>query len=247
MAWNEEQIAQHIKAASLLGKIKDEAFDLMGHNPNVSEYEVQQFVMSMFSDHGLVLEGKLSKVIVAFGGNTRFCHYFPSKSKARRLKGNTLIMLDIYGRLKKRGAPYADITWMAYKGSRIPKEVESAFKCVVDARDTALKVMKLGLAYGRLPRGDEIDSIAQGVLTVGGYEKGIEHAIGHPLGTCSAHGKAKGIDHDNFCNLESNLGYTIEPGLYFKNFGVRSEIDFYITRNKELVVTTGLQKKIVKI
>jgi len=43
------------------------------------------------------------------------------------------------------------------------------------------------------------------------------------------------------------IGYTIEPGLYFKNFGIRSEVDFYINAKNQLIITSELQTKLKMI
>ena len=42
------------------------------------------------------------------------------------------------------------------------------------------------------------------------------------------------------------IGLTVEPGIYLPEFGVRSEIDIYITE-KGAKVTTPVQKSIVII
>ena len=58
----------------------------------------------------------------------------------------------------------------------------------------------------------------------------------------------KGIKKSNNSPILVNQGYTIEPGIYIKGeFGVRSEIDFYIDKSGKVVVTTGLEKNIIRL
>ena len=74
------------------------------------------------------------------------------------------------------------------------------------------------------------------------------HNTGHSLGMSKAHGRNGRLGHKYNKDLIRNMGYTIEPGIYFKNkFGIRSEIDFYISSNMKLVITTDVQKNILKI
>ena len=82
-----------------------------------------------------------------------------------------------------------------------------------------------------------------------GFEENIQHSLGHSLGIKEDHGpKPDWLYAENYFELAKNLGYTIEPGIYFSNkFGIRSEIDFYISADNELILTTDLQKEIVLI
>ena len=80
---------------------------------------------------------------------------------------------------------------------------------------------------GREVRGFEADRAARKVLIDAGYEDAILHRTGHSLGE-NVHGNGAHLDdyetHDER-RLLPGSGFTIEPGLYFKDFGVRTEIN----------------------
>tara|TARA_Y100000310_G_scaffold38072_1_gene35685 strand:- start:1244 stop:1960 length:717 start_codon:yes stop_codon:yes gene_type:complete len=237
--WTKTQIKQHTKVAKLLYKIKDAAFKYI--HQGVSEYEVQQFILKQFKRYGLKTDR--DKPIVAFKQNTGLVHYFPKK-KSKRLQKNSMILIDIWARLKQ-GGPYADITWMAYYGKPTKKEQE-IFNIVIKARNKALSHLKKQVTKGKIPTGYTINKIAKDVIDSYGYLKNFDHFTGHSLGNYSPHGNRAGLRPSNKKKL-LNMGYTIEPGIYLKNkFGARSEINVYLQKRK-VILTTPMQKKLVKI
>lgn len=133
--WTPKQFKQHKRAAFLLDKIKDEAFNFITNRMRlplqlplgppslklrrarkgergVSEWQAHKFILSRYKKYGLTVAK--SQTIVAFGKNTQHIHYYPSKREPRTVRAGDLIMIDIWARLKEPGAPYADITWMGY-------------------------------------------------------------------------------------------------------------------------------------
>jgi len=132
MQWNQKKINNHIKAAKLLNKIKDEVLKYIAENYNITEYEVQQFILKQFKLYKLKTDN--IPPIVAFRQNTSFVHYFPSQY-SKKITHNSLIMIDIWARLNQEDSPFADITWMAYKGKRAPDKIKKVFNNVVEARD----------------------------------------------------------------------------------------------------------------
>ncbi|MEZ4536810.1 MAG: M24 family metallopeptidase [Cyanobacteriota/Melainabacteria group bacterium] len=75
------------------------------------------------------------------------------------------------------------------------------------------------------------------------------HRTGHSIGE-EVHGNGANID-----NLETrderallpNTGFSIEPGVYLPEFGVRSEIDVYIDENSVTVAGQPIQESIIPI
>lgn len=243
--WNNKKINEHKKAAKALLKIKDSTFDYICENRTISEYDVQQFIKNKFVEFNL--KSNRQSPIVAFTGNTSFVHYF-ANPRSKKFKPRTLIMLDIWARLNKKGAPFADITWMAYYGKKIPKEVLKIFNIVARARNKAVNFIRYNLKNNIITTGKEIDNVVRDVIKKAGYGKNFLHNTGHSLGFTRPHGRNGRIWPKNNKPLLKNVAYTIEPGIYIKNkFGVRSEIDFYITKNSKIVITTDVQKSIYKI
>jgi len=185
--------------------------------------------------------------IVAFNEHSAVPHYAIGKQPAV-LKPNTLILIDIWARSKKKNYPYADITWMGYYGKTLPKKIQRAFDTVLKSRDAALGFIKNNLKKGILPEGRVVNEKANAIIRKAGYGKYILHSTGHSIGFRSPHGADKNINKKGDGPLKQNLGYTIEPGIYIPGeFGIRSEIDFYIDKKMKLHITTGLQKKMVFI
>jgi Xaa-Pro aminopeptidase len=143
---------------------------------------------------------------------------------------------------------YADITWVAFTGRDIPAEVTRAFDTIVRARDAAIALAQRATRAGEDLRGWQVDRAARGVLEAGGYAKEIWHRTGHSLGE-EIHGNGANMDdyetHDDRRVL-AGTGFTIEPGLYFDTFGVRTEIDV-VVKERDAVVTGPRQERLLPL
>jgi Xaa-Pro aminopeptidase len=124
---------------------------------------------------------------------------------------------------------FADITWVGFTGRRVPDEVADAFRAAAGARDAAAALVQDAAQTGRDLRGWEVDRTARNVLEDAGYGAAILHRTGHSLGE-NVHGNGVHLDdyetHDDR-RVIAGTGFTIEPGLYFETFGVRTEINMY--------------------
>jgi len=244
MTWNKKQIKQHKQAADILNEIIYEVAEYIKSNPDTTDVAVRQFIKKQYKKYHLISDKQ--KSIVAFGKNTSQVHYYAEEP--RKLKEGNLIMIDIWARLAEIGAPFADITWMMYYGRTPSKQQASAFRAVAEARDRAIKYLQSNLKNKIVPTGKEIDAEARNYLAKHGHGDKFLHGTGHSLGFVSPHGRRTRINRRGKQSLPLNTGYTIEPGIYFKNkLGIRSEIDFYIDENYKLITTTICQKQIIKI
>jgi Xaa-Pro aminopeptidase len=279
MPWTKKQIEYHKEAARRLDKIISEAFlyiakskktkrrpllarpagGILPPKGDVSEYEVAEFMKKRIKEEGMTIHD--DQVIVAFGGNTRYVHYFPSQY-CRRIKNGELVMIDAWAALKKPGAPYADITRMGiYQAGTSKKPVcrqgresgtrERYYDLLISAQDKVLDFLRQRLRGKNLPTGQEVDQVAREFLAEKMNLPGdkinsvFRHTLGHSLGLGGPHGRQKGFRTRNPKPIVPGLGYTIEPGLYFKNkFGLRSEIDVFIDMEYNLQVTTTRYKKL---
>ncbi|MFA6463497.1 MAG: M24 family metallopeptidase [Candidatus Paceibacterota bacterium] len=261
--WSKIQIQNHILAAKKLGLIKDEVALFIKSNKNIYEKDVVDLIKRSYKKHELINDSKKEFGIVAFGKNTKEVHYFPSSTSNSKLKTNNLILLDIWARLDKPNAPYADMTWMFYFSPRsgqgeIPDEIQNKWKILSQARDEAIGYIEKEIAQNKLPanhglshqamtgwpRGLDIDRISHDVIGKAGFGESIQHTIGHSLGFKSPHGDLPGINWREYSPILKNVGYTIEPGMYFEKYGMRTEIDFYITEQNKVVITTPIQTEI---
>jgi Xaa-Pro aminopeptidase len=248
-----EEIEKHKIAAEKLELIKNRAFDFIKRNVGrISEYDVENFILSEFKRENLFTQGpnvgKNPCQIVATNENTAFVHYFPEKKNAKIIKKNSLILIDIWAKLNEERAPFADISWMGYCGKVIPKEIRKAFMRVIGARNFTVNFIKRCLKNREFPGTRDVEMTTRNYFRKFGLEKFFLHRTGHGLGFRNCHGKYFRFDKKSKARIKPNIPFTIEPGLYFKNkFGIRSEINCYVTENYKLIITTKIQKEIVKI
>jgi len=134
---------------------------------------------------------------------------------------------------------------MGYTGRIVPERFRKAFAAVAAARDAAVRLVQDAIAADRELRGWEVDRAASSVLREAGYGAHILHRTGHSLGE-SVHGNGVNIDdyetHDDR-RLLPGTGFTIEPGVYFNDFGVRTEINMVVA-TREATVTGPVQTEI---
>ena len=247
--WSEAQIATHRRASESLYRIKDQAFDAvrtrLKGGVSTTEYDIQQLMVGWFKDEGLIAE---SAPCVSAQENAGDPHYLASAAKHRIIRPNELVLLDLWGKLKEPGAVYADITWIGFAGNDVPAEMTKAFETICAARDAAVTVIQDAAKAGRDVRGFEADRASRKVMIDAGYGSAILHRTGHSLGE-EVHGNGAHLDdyetHDER-RLLPGSGFTIEPGLYFHNFGVRTEINMVWTA-KGPEVTGERQKNIVTL
>ena len=226
--WSAEAIQSHYQAAEKLYRVKDRAFEAAAARIRdrvpTTEYDLQQLMWTWFAEEGLISDSAPNVSAQENAGNP---HYLPSERHSRPIGRDELLLLDLWGKLDTPGAVFADITWIGFTGAKVPDEMGKAFAVVRDARDTAVQVVEDAARAGREVRGFELDRAARQVIEAAGYGKYILHRTGHSLGE-TVHGNGAHLDdyetHDER-RLLPGTGFTIEPGVYFDRFGVRTEIN----------------------
>jgi Xaa-Pro dipeptidase len=247
--WNEPEIATHIEASEKLHRIKDRAFDAIAARVRdevpTSEFDIQELMAAWFQAEGLVTDSPPNVSVNENAGNP---HYLPTADVARPIRAGDLVLLDLWGKLANEGSVFADITWVGYTGRQVPPRFAEAFDAVRRARDQAIALVKERTLAGRDVRGWEVDRAASAVLRGGGYGAQILHRTGHSLGQ-SVHGTGVNMDdyetHDDR-RLLPGTGFTIEPGVYFQDFGVRTEINM-IVYVRDARVTGPVQAEILPL
>lgn len=246
VGWTKKQISQYKTAADLLCKIMEQTFDFIRQNPTVTEYDVQQFIQSKYKQYGMVED--VDPPIVAFRESTANVHYFPEEATALTLTYNTLIMIDIWARLNESGAPFADITWMAWHGGEVPAEIQKGFDIILKSRDVGMDFIRNKLTANETIWNKDLGKATEEVTLSSDIQDLIPHAYGHSLGTTSCHGNLGVIHGKSETSLLKQVGYTMEPGIYIDGkYGFRSEIDFYVTENGNLEITTKVQRKLERV
>jgi Xaa-Pro aminopeptidase len=247
--WSPTQYAQHMRASDALYRIKDRAFDTvrraLQHREPITEYDLQQEMVQWFDDEGLVSD---SAPDVAFGANAGNPHYLPSREHAAVIGSDQVLLLDLWGKVREPGAVFADITWVGFTSARVSDEAARAFDAIVRARDAAAALVEESALTGRELHGWEVDRAARDVLERSGYGAHVLHRTGHSLGE-TVHGNGVHLDdyetHDDR-RILPGTGFTIEPGLYFDTFGVRTEINVF-RRERDAVVSGPRQMALVAL
>jgi len=247
--WDDETTATHRQASEKLYRIKDRAFEetarRLRNNVENTEFDIQQLMVGWFRDEGLLSTDEPN---VSAGENSGNPHYLPTSTSHRAIRAGEILLLDLWGKLNRPGAVFADITWMGFTGRSVPERFARAFSAIRDARDAGIELVQQSMRAGRELRGWEVDRAASQVLKDRGYSDAILHRTGHSLGE-SVHGNGVNMDdyetHDDR-RLLPGTGFTIEPGVYFDDFGVRTEINMTVSA-RDAAVTGPLQREILPL
>jgi Xaa-Pro dipeptidase len=247
--WSEEQWQSHLAAGKVVHESVRTAFafirDAVRAGREIGEFDVQQEMVRVFEANGLSTD---EPPCVAVNANSADPHYSPSREKSQPIHSGDLVLIDVWGKQNKPGAVYFDITWTGYVGDKVPKHYTKVFNVVSEARDAAIHLIQNSLQAGRLLHGYEVDDAAREVIDRKGYGTFFVHRTGHSIGE-DVHGN--GANMDNFETHDERriiprTCFSIEPGIYLHDFGIRSEVNVF-TGAREARVTGEIQTEIVPI
>lgn len=247
--WTPAQKALHDRAARDTLLAKDEAFALikerLAAGLPVKESEVQGFIQSRFDARGLLTD---HPCIVAVNEHASDPHFETAAGpRDKEIRKGDLVLIDLWAKVAGNpDAVYYDATWMAYCGPTVPPRVVEVWEAVKGGRDAAIAFVEKSVAEGRAIRGAEVDDVARGFIEARGFGANFLHRTGHSIGA-EVHGNGANID-----NLETRdertlipgLCFSIEPGVYLPEFGIRSEIDMYIGEGTA-EVTGDIQRELL--
>ncbi|MBI4476915.1 MAG: aminopeptidase P family protein [Acidobacteria bacterium] len=247
--WTDQQLESHVLASTRLYAIKDRAFETIAERLRkgvaTTELDIQQLMTAWLAETGLVTD---SPPVVAAQEDAGSPHYSPDDRHNRRIARDEVMLLDLWGKLQDHGSVFADITWVGYTGSKVPEQYARPFSVICAARDAAIELVRNAACEKRDLCGWEVDRRARGVIEAAGLGEYFIHRTGHSLGE-AVHGNGVHMDdyetHDDR-RLLPGTGFTIEPGVYFDSFGVRTEINMYYGAG-EALVTGAAQTEIVAL
>jgi Xaa-Pro aminopeptidase len=245
--WTAEGLASHRRAVDAISGIVLDAFAQIGDGlaRGVSEHDVHEYIMGRFASAGLVTD---HGPVVAANGHASDPHFAPTPEASVRFAPGDWVLIDLWAKEAKAHSVYADITWTAFVGDRVPADRQSVFDVVTGGRDAATEFLAGRLASGQNAQGWEVDDVARRFIGDAGFGDYFVHRLGHSLGR-QVHAGGVNLDsletHDTRSFLP-RLGFTIEPGVYLPAFGVRSEIDLYVGP-AGLEITTPVQREVVLI
>jgi Xaa-Pro dipeptidase len=249
--WTPEQKALHDRAARDTLLAKDEAFALIKERLRsampVTEHEVQQFIQARFDARGLTTH---HPCIVAVNDHASDPHFETGPGPGNReIKKGDLVLIDLWAKVANDPrAVYYDATWMAFCGLDVPARVTEVWEAVKGARDAAVEFVMKAVTSRRTIHGYEVDDVCRGYIEQRGFGPYFLHRTGHSIGY-EVHGNGVNID-----NLETRdqrkivagVCFSIEPGIYLPEFGVRSEIDMYV--GEEAAEVTGdIQRELLRL
>jgi Xaa-Pro aminopeptidase len=234
-------IESHRRAAVALWDIVAEVWQRlrkqMRSDAPLWETTVQGWIMEMFEELGLTTH---SPPIVAAGRNSADPHYSPETGGAGRgaaLVAGQVLQLDLWAKAKTPDSVYADISWVGVLDTRIPRKAADVFAAVAEARDLAVDYIGKSLAAGRSVSGQEVDREVRAFLEASGYGANLRHRTGHGIDQ-EVHGFGVNLDSVEFPDrrllLEGSC-FSVEPGVYLDEFGMRTEINVYISGSKPVV------------
>lgn len=250
-AYDEEAYNLQLLACEKTLKIKDEAFALIKKDilekGQSDEYRIQKFICDRFHKEGMVYD---DPAIVAVSKNASNPHYGPSENIHSPIYKGDVVLIDMWAKMDHKNAVYADITWMGYVGEEIPKVVEERFSILRNAVDSAFKFLEDNLPNRRV-EGWEVDDVSRDVVTKAGFGEFFTHRTGHNISVdVSPHGP--GVNIDNYESHDTrkiipHISFSLEPGIYAPDFGMRVETDIYIDSNYKPHMVAGRQEKVIAI
>jgi Xaa-Pro aminopeptidase len=186
--------------------------------------------------------------IAAVQPNNGNPHYEPQAGNSRPIRAGDLLMLDMWAKCDRPGTVYYDITWVGYLGARVPEAYAKIFKIVRQARDRAIATVREGVARGKSIHGWEVDQAAREVIRKAGYAKYFVHRTGHSIGQ-EVHGNGANMDSletRDDRRIVPRTCFSVEPGIYMPEFGMRSEVNVYVGE-REARVTGAIQEEILPL
>ena len=249
--WDDDQVASHFAAA----KVTDAAFGVAWHfiadeiksKGRTSEVAVQDRIMAHFAANGCTT---YSPPIVGVGPHSGDPHFETSVKTDTAIVPGSFVLIDLWCKLDKPRSVYSDHTRCGFVGDTVPEQYVKIFEIVAAARDASIAVVNDAFAVGRPLMGYEVDHAARGVIERAGYGDQFTHRTGHNIGQ-EVHGNGAhmdGLETKEDRRVIRSTCFSVEPGIYLPEFGVRSEINVFVDKDGKVHVTGGeLQREIVKV
>jgi Xaa-Pro aminopeptidase len=242
--WDDEQWAMHLEAARHTRSAYEVAFafiaDRVRGKGSVREMEVQKCIMDHFAAHGLVAD---HPPICAVGPHSGDPHYEPGPATDTSIRQGDFVLIDLWAKLDKARSVYSDLTWTAFVGPQVPPRYEEIFQIVARARDAAIaRVRDAFASMDKVPlQGWQVDQAARAVIDQAGYGAYFCHRTGHSIGQ-ETHGNGAnmdGLETREERRVLPRTCFSIEPGIYLPEFGVRSEVNVFVDAQRTVHVTGG--------
>ena len=240
---SEAQLNAHLAASEVTNQAFEIAWrfiaDEIRRHGGVEELAIQQVILQHFSDHGMITN---HPPIVAVNENGGDPHYQTGTGNNTAVSADCFVLIDQWARQDHEDGIYSDLTRCGYTGTEIPAHYAEVFRIVAAGRDAGIECVRSGLAAGEILEGWQVDDAVRDVIVASGYGEAFCHRTGHSLGR-ETHGNGTHIDnletHETRRILPRTL-FTIEPGVYLPEFGIRSEVNVFVHSDNSVQVTGGI-------
>jgi Xaa-Pro dipeptidase len=249
--WDDEQWQMHLEAARVTDAAYGVAWKLIAERTrgggSVLETEVQQAILDHFGANNVTT---YSPPIVAANAHSGDPHFETSPENDAPIRAGDFVLIDLWGKLDKPRAVYSDLTRVGFVGSQVPEKYERIFQIVASARDAAIARVRARYAADEEIWGWEVDEAARDVIEKAGYGQYFIHRTGHSIGQ-ETHGNGANMDdletHEERLVMRRTC-FSIEPGIYLPDFGIRSEVNVFIDSAGQVHVTGGeLQRSVLAV
>ena len=249
--WEPGVLDVHLDDCRQVAQIKDNAFALIADHlrrgDSITEYDVQQFIMQQFEQAGLFTP---YPPIVGVNGHSGDPHYSPEADNYAAIHKGDWILIDLWAKQPGYNHVFADMTWVGIAGPAATAKQQEVFTIVAEARDKVIDFLQTKTHQGQAIEGWQVDDVARQHISQAGYGPYFFHRTGHSLGPGDhVHGTGVNIDnletHDTR-HLIPGIGFSVEPGIYLPEFGVRLEINVFMDASGPQV-TTPIQKEIITL
>ncbi|MEO6828711.1 MAG: M24 family metallopeptidase [Acidobacteriaceae bacterium] len=244
----EDQIASHYDAQRALDAILAESFREIGRRARgvgATEFAMVAWLREAMTREDLVWD---SGPNVSVNRNSSDSHYEPTAESTLAILPGDFVLIDIWARKNVPESVFYDITWTGVVGRQPSAQEREIFDTVAAARDAAIQAVEQAFAARQPIAGWQADDAARDVIRATGFGEYFTHRTGHSIAT-EIHGNGANLDnfetHDERLLLP-NTCFSVEPGIYLPEFGVRSEVDM-MTRPGEARVTGRVQRELVRI
>jgi Xaa-Pro aminopeptidase len=240
--WDDEQWQMHLEAAQHTRSAYDVAWKFIADRVRAGapprETDVQAVIMDHFARHNLVTD---HPPIVGVGPHSGDPHYAPGVASDSFVREGDFVLIDLWAKLDRPRSVYSDLTWTGFIGQEVPETYTKVFNVVAAARDAAIDRVRQAYAKSESLQGWQVDQAARDVIDKAGYGEAFCHRTGHSIGQ-ETHGNGANMD-----NLETHetrrvlprTCFSVEPGIYLPEFGVRSEVNVFVDAGGQVHVTGG--------
>jgi Xaa-Pro dipeptidase len=243
---DEKALESHTRSCEILLKIVKKAWSEISKafaaKRPVYEGEIRDLMLAELKKKKLVTD---HPPIVAAGTSSARPHYEP-RGKGKKIAAGKIVQFDIWAKEKQEDAVYADISWIGFtarSADEVPPVIRVMFTDLILVRDSIVNFIGSAVSSGKSISGEDADKHARTRLTELGLGELIKHRTGHSIDR-EVHGSGVNLDSVEFPDTRKFIEgccFSVEPGIYSSEYGMRTEIDVYIKKKAAHVTGSEIQ------